>query len=118
GPSGMILKRAYDVTPQKISTDKVRGVRKRVLIGLKDAPNFVMRLFTVEPGGLIDRASHPWEQEIFVLKGKLTVLKEQGEETVEEGFYIFVEPNEIHGFRNDTDSEVEFLCLIPKEGGE
>ncbi|KHC91291.1 Cupin 2 conserved barrel domain protein [Thermotoga sp. Mc24] len=114
----MILRKAYDVTPQEISTDKVRGVRKRVLIGLKNAPNFVMRLFTVEPGGLIDRHDHPWEHEIFVLKGKLTVLKEQGEETAEEGFCIFVGPNEIHGFRNDTDSEVEFLCLIPKEGGE
>ncbi|PLV60188.1 cupin domain-containing protein [Thermotoga sp. KOL6] len=114
----MILKRAYDVTPHEISTDKVKGVQKRVLIGLKEARNFVMRLFTVEPGGIIDRHSHPWEHEIFVLKGQLTVLNESGENIVEEGYCIYVEPNEIHGFRNNTNSEVEFLCLIPKEGGE
>ena len=114
----MILKRAYDVAPQEISTDSVKGVQKRVLIGLKEARNFVMRLFTVKPSGVIERHTHPWEHEIFVLKGKLTVLDEKGEKVVEEGHCIYVEPNEVHGFRNDTDSDVEFLCSIPKEGGE
>lgn len=114
----MILKKAYDVVPQEISTDSVKGVQKRVLIGLKEAQNFVMRLFTVKPGGAIDRHNHPWEHEIFVLKGKLTVLNEKGEKVVEEGHCIYIEPSEMHGFRNDTDAEVEFLCLIPREGGE
>jgi quercetin dioxygenase-like cupin family protein len=97
----------------------VKGAHKRVLIGNKlGAPNFVMRLFTLEKDGFSPRHTHDWEHEVFVLKGKLEVFN--GEEYViaEEGDFVFVPPNVEHQFKNINDGESQFICVIPKSGGE
>ncbi|AEX86257.1 cupin [Marinitoga sp. 1135] len=97
----------------------VKGAHKRVLIGNKlGAPNFVMRLFTIEKGGFTPKHTHNWEHEVFVVKGKLEVFN--GEETViaEEGDFVFVPPNVEHQFKNINDGESQFICVIPKSGGE
>lgn len=113
--------KAMDVKP--ITYDDggktVKGAHKRVLIGNNlDAPNFVMRLFTLEKDGFSPKHSHDWEHEVFVLKGKLEVFN--GEEYIiaEEGDFVFVPPNVEHQFKNISDGESQFICVIPKSGGE
>ena len=108
------------VSPQIFDEGSIKGVEKRVLIGLKEgAPNFVMRLFTMEPGGHTDYHSHPWEHEVFVVEGEITVVGPDGkEETLKEGSFVFVEPNEKHQFKNNSNKTARFICVIPKSGGE
>lgn len=94
-----------------------KGVEKRVLIGPKiGAPNFVMRHFTVAPGGFTPNHSHPWEHEVYVLKGKGVLRTADGEKKFETGDYVFVPPDEKHQFANASEDVLEFLCVIPKDG--
>ncbi len=90
------------------------GVVKREVITADDgAPHFCMRVFELEPGSSIPLHSHPWEHEIFVLSGQGAVLSEDGKTQVVKENVIFVPPNERHGFANNSNQPLRFICLIP-----
>ncbi len=91
-----------------------RRVRMRVLIGENDAPTYLMRLFEVDPGGVIPRHEHPWEHEIYVLKGKVKVIIGNEEWIVSEGYAIYIPPNVPHEYVNVGDETAIFICTIPK----
>ena len=90
------------------------GVKIRWLI-TKDvgAENFAMRLFEVESGGFTPLHSHPWEHEVFILKGQGLVVGGAEERVFREYDVVFVPSNEIHQFRNTSEYAVKFLCMIP-----
>jgi quercetin dioxygenase-like cupin family protein len=93
----------------------MEGVKKRVVIGEKEgAPNFIMRIFDLEPGASSPLHEHPWEHEIFVLKGKAVARNHRGVEApIEEGDTIFIPPGEEHCLTNRGESIFRFMCLIP-----
>jgi quercetin dioxygenase-like cupin family protein len=91
------------------------GVTKRVVIGPEDgAPNFVMRVFEVEPKATIPIHTHEWEHEIFIHSGKGALLLEDGEKPIEKDNVVFVPPDLPHGFANRGDQPFRLICLIPK----
>jgi quercetin dioxygenase-like cupin family protein len=96
---------------------EIQGVEKtsvQWLINEKaGAENFAMRRFTMKAQGIIPLHTHDWEHEVYVLKGKGTVLYEDQERPVGENDVIFVPPAKTHGFLNDSDDDFVFLCLIP-----
>lgn len=105
-----------EMQPQEIDGGKIL---KRVLIGPRDgAPNFVMRLFTLQPGASTPYHTHPWEHEVFVVEGELEVVSKDGVTKVSNGAFVYVEPGEEHQFRNPSDAPASFICVIPKAGGE
>ncbi len=87
------------------------------------AKNFAMRYFRIEPNGASPLHSHPYEHEVFVLKGKgeLLVGKETAlskesavrKENISEGYFGLIEENEVHQFKNTGEKDLEFLCIIP-----
>jgi len=89
-------------------------VRMRVLIGEEDAPTYLMRIFEVDPGGIIPEHSHPWEHEIFILKGTLKIRIGDSEYIVREGYVIYIPPNMPHEYVNIGDTTAVFICTIPK----
>jgi len=88
----------------------------RWLIGAKQgAPNFAMRV--IELAGKGDRIPlhrHPYEHEIFVFAGKGMVLKPGSEEPVGPGEFLYLAPDEEHGFLNSGDEPFRFICVIPR----
>lgn len=90
-------------------------VKVRWLIDEKTgAPNFALRRFEVAPGGYTPYHKHLWEHEIYVLKGKALATKDDGSEVpLQTGDVVLVEPNEKHNFKNASDEEFVFICLIP-----
>jgi quercetin dioxygenase-like cupin family protein len=93
-----------------------RGVEKRVLIGLKEgAPNYIMRHFKIKAGGFTPNHAHPWEHEVYVLKGNGILKTSEGEKVIKGGDYVFISPNELHQFCAKS-SVIEFICVIPKYG--
>jgi quercetin dioxygenase-like cupin family protein len=90
------------------------GVTIRVVIGEEDgAPNFVMRVFDVEPGAATALHTHDWEHEVFVLAGQGRVYGGGEEVLLKEGHTVFVPSMEKHRFVNEGDEPLRFICVIP-----
>lgn len=105
----------YEEIEQKVvEMPGAEGCRVRWLVGQEDgATNFSMRQFEVVQGGFTPKHSHPYEHEVYVLAGNGTVLSGDKEHPIKSGDVIFVQPDEVHQFRNTGDSSLQFLCLIP-----
>jgi quercetin dioxygenase-like cupin family protein len=93
----------------------MEGVRKRVVIGEKEgAPTFIMRIFDLDPGKSSPFHIHPWEHEIFVLKGTGAATNDEGKQIpLSEGNTIFVPADEKHSLTNTGGDIFRFMCLIP-----
>ncbi len=103
-----------EIGSEEVAEEDARRVTVRWLIDENDgAPNFAMRLFEVAPGGYTPRHAHPWEHEVFVVGGRGSVYRDGEYVDVKRGDVVFVPPNEDHQFKNDGDSTLSFLCLIP-----
>ncbi|MGY4686753.1 cupin domain-containing protein [Petrotoga sp. DB-2] len=115
-----IIGKAKEVKPLIINNETAKDVEKRILIGKSNygAPNFVMRLFTVKPGGYSPRHSHRWEHEIFIVKGKAEVYDGEKYNSVEAGSFIYVPGGIEHQLKNAGDEELEFICVIPTSADE
>ncbi len=102
------------VESQPVEMEGASGCRVRWLIGEADgAPNFAMRQFEVAAGGYTPRHTHPYEHEVFVLEGEGVVYEGDVEHPLRPGDVVYVEPDEVHQFRNTSDAPMKFLCLIP-----
>jgi len=115
-----IIGKAKEVKPLIINNEMAKNVEKRILIGKSNygAPNFVMRLFTVKPGGYSPKHSHRWEHEIFIVKGKAEVYDGKKYNTVEAGSFVYVPGGIEHQLRNAGDEDLEFICVIPTSADE
>ena len=88
----------------------------RVLINPETAPNFIMRRFEIGPGGNIGVHGHWNEHEIYVTEGEMDLIDKDGKKThVKKDDFIYVEPDLLHGYENNSESKVVFLCVVPKK---
>ncbi|MHA1743228.1 MAG: cupin domain-containing protein [Candidatus Heimdallarchaeota archaeon] len=111
----MLVRKLEDVETQDVTAYGSTKTKIQWLISKEQgAPRFAMRLFTLEPGAVIGTHAHPEEHEIFVLKGEMDLIGENGEKThVKATNAIYVPPFEKHGYRNDGNEQVQFICVIP-----
>ena len=113
----MLIKQPKNVHSQVMQMPGAKDVSMQLMIGREDeAPNFAMRLFTVQPGGHTPLHSHNYEHEVMIVKGEgLAVSGEDGSITtpVKAGDAVLVSPNEMHQFKNNSKDEMKFLCLVP-----
>jgi quercetin dioxygenase-like cupin family protein len=89
----------------------------RWLIAAKEgAPNFAMRVIEIKrKGEKIPLHRHDYEHEIFIIEGQGHVLSPDGPKPVAYGNFVYVAPNEEHGFENTGDPPFRFICVIPKQ---
>ncbi len=99
---------------QTFDNDIAKGVTGRVVIGEEDgANNFCMRMFTLASGGYTPKHSHAWEHEIFIHSGEGKIFQDGTWTTVTNGNVIFIPGEEEHQFKNESDGDFVFVCLIP-----
>jgi quercetin dioxygenase-like cupin family protein len=102
------------VPPDPVGEEGASGLTVRWVISQEDgAPNFSMRVFEIEPGGYSPFHSHPWEHEVFVLKGEGELMQGGRAVPISEGDVIFVASGERHQLKNPSGSNLEFICLVP-----
>jgi quercetin dioxygenase-like cupin family protein len=77
-----------------------------------------MRQFEVGPGGHTPKHHHPYEHEVYVLAGQGEIYEGDSPHAIEAGDVVFVEPDEVHQFRNTGDSPLKFICLVPNSAGQ
>jgi quercetin dioxygenase-like cupin family protein len=105
---------ATTVSEAPVSEADSKGARIKWLISEKDgAPNFLMRQFTVEPGGFTPHHKHSWEHEVYILEGRGKVRYEGREEEIRPGDAILIPSDKMHQFQAGAEG-LKFLCLIPK----
>jgi len=104
----------YKDVEAKEADEGAVGVKVRWLI-TKDmgAPNFAMRRFEIAPRGNSPLHTHPWEHEVFVLKGEGVVVGKDKQTKIGPGSVVFVVPNELHQFKNNGKTTLVFLCMVP-----
>lgn len=91
------------------------GVLKRVVIGPDDgAPNFIMRVFDIDPGSSTPFHTHAWEHELYVLEGRGVAVSAKGETPISRDSVIFVPGNEKHCFKANGKDSLRLICVIPK----
>ncbi|MGD8566402.1 MAG: cupin domain-containing protein [Candidatus Bathyarchaeota archaeon] len=103
---------------EDVKADEVEGEASKVSIRwliTKEigAKNFAMRLIEIGPGGHTPFHKHSWEHEVFILEGEGVILEDKNEKSFKSGDVIFVPQNENHQFKNESEKNVKFLCLIP-----
>ncbi len=84
----------------------------RWLIAEQDgARNFYMRLFRMGENSHIKGHFHPWEHEIFIVKGSGRVRIGEKYYDVSEGTAIYIPPNVEHEYWSKKG--MWFICVIP-----
>jgi len=113
----MIVRKYTDIEAEDVKMQEARGVKKRILISKADgAPNFIMRQFSIEPGGCTPYHTHSWEHELYVLSGTGQVRLGETSHDISAGTVVLVLPDEEHNFVNNGSEPLEFLCTIPNMG--
>jgi quercetin dioxygenase-like cupin family protein len=107
-----------DLESQSVDDPAASGVTRRIAVGPQDgAPHFVMRVFTVEPGGHTPRHRHPFEHEVFVYTGTGEVFHEGGTFPFGPGHVAYVPAGTLHQFVNTGRDPLVFVCVVPRENG-
>jgi len=102
------------VEDSPVTEEGSKGTRIKWVINEKDgAPTFLMRQFTLEPGGFTPYHKHDWEHEVYILEGQGKVRYENREESIQPGDAILIPPNKTHQFQAGPPG-LKFLCMIPK----
>ncbi|MFN3285661.1 MAG: cupin domain-containing protein [bacterium] len=96
--------------------ERAAGAWVQVLVGpAEGAPNFVLRKFTLEPGGVIPLHRHPTvEHEQYVLSGRIRLTLGDQVEEVAAGDVVFIPSGVAHRYENPGPEAAEFLCVVPQ----
>ena len=89
-----------DIQANVLGLPGAKDVTVRLLVGPDDAPNFVMMLLEIAPGGHTPEHHHEWEEEIFVKSGEGKIKTADGEKPLRAGDVIYFAPNDPHQFIN------------------
>jgi quercetin dioxygenase-like cupin family protein len=111
----MKIIRKRDVEPKQVKADEEGNpaVGTSIQVLIPEGPNFVMRLFTVKPGGSTPLHSHPWEHEVYIISGRGQV-KGGCEADLAAGDAVYVASGDTHNFANTGEDDLRFICVVPK----
>jgi len=111
----MIIKHANDVEKEVPTLAGTKGVALQWLISKKDgAENYAMRLFTLEPGGIIPMHRHDdMEHQMFIVEGEAVLKTPEKEISIRTNDVLFVQTGDQHSFINNSDKPFKFICVIP-----
>jgi quercetin dioxygenase-like cupin family protein len=90
------------------------GVIRHVLVGKNEgAKDFIVRYFTVPPGGHTAYDQHEHQHGVVVIQGRGRVLLGDTWHEIGVGDAVFTDTNEVHQFEAAGDGPLAFVCVIP-----
>lgn len=91
------------------------GVIRRVLVGPDEgADDFVIRYFTLPPGGNSALEHHKHQHGVVVIHGQGRVLVGDEWHPLTPGDAVYIEPDEMHQLQASADQSLSFICVIPR----
>jgi quercetin dioxygenase-like cupin family protein len=110
----MKITRLESVEKTPVNMEGAAGAFRQLPIGKADgAPNFSIRVFTLEPGGHTPHHIHESEHLNYVLTGEGVAMEAEEPRPIKQGDFILVTPNELHQYRNTGDGPLMFMCMVP-----
>jgi len=109
----MTVKHSKDIEAKNVAAGK--GTSIQVLISSQEGPNFVLRKFSMLPGGGMPRHTNTVEHEQYVLRGHARIGIGAETYEVKQGDVVFIPADEIHFYENIGNEPFEFLCIIPNK---
>ncbi|MGH2457717.1 MAG: cupin domain-containing protein [Chloroflexota bacterium] len=106
----------YRTVPVKeyASGNATVGATRRVLIGRDEgAEDFVVRYFTIPPGGHSALEHHRHQHGVVIVQGCGRVRLGDRWSEIGVGDAVYVEPDEVHQFQADDHQQLGFICVIP-----
>jgi len=90
------------------------GASRQLPIGKADgAPNFSIRVFTLEVGGHTPHHVHASEHLNYILQGSGEVMDGDTPRAISAGDYVLVPPDQKHQYRNTGNGPLVFMCIVP-----
>jgi len=113
----MLIKKIQQVPAKPVQMEGAENVSVRVIFGPDDgAATFAMRVFELLAAGHTPYHTHPFEHEVLILSGQISLTTEQGPVALAPGDAVLVGANEKHQFKNLSAAQpASFLCLVPVE---
>src|SRR6056297_2357820 len=104
-----------DVTPVEL-IGKAKSTIKWAITEEDGAPTFEMRYILLSVGSTTPFHAHPWEHEVYIVKGEGTIRdKNNDERDIKKDDFVFIKPNEKHQFINISKTQdLGFICVVPK----
>ena len=103
-----------EIKEKSINRSYREGVSIRYLVVEEfGAPNFEMRYFELEKGTATSLDVHTSEHEVFVVRGKGTLILKGKEYPLRPHDAVLIEPNEQHQFMHRGDGPFGFICMVP-----
>ena len=113
----MFVSHIDEIESTEVHMEGVKGTSKQVLLGLEEGwKDHVMRLFTLQAGGHTPKHSHPWPHINYIPKGEGVLFLAGKDHPLKPGSVAYVPGGEEHQFRNESDGEFAFICIVPEEG--
>ncbi len=105
--------------PRGYTKADTRGADGKVLIGKADgARQFIIRYFSVQPGGWTALENHPHDHGIVILHGRARILLGSQEVEVGPRDAVYISPDEVHQLRQVGEEPLGFLCIVPPKENE
>lgn len=93
------------------------GVKKRIVFGPgRFWEEYVVRHFTIEPGAETPFHSHKWPHYIIILEGCAEGFLMGERHRLPAGSWAYAPSATEHVFRNTGNSNLSFLCIVPRHG--
>lgn len=110
----MIIGHYTDVREEPPASAAMQATIRWLIAEKECAARFAMRVIEIKGRGeKIPLHHHPYEHEIFIVDGAGNVLSPDGARPVGPGSFVFVRPDEEHGFENTGAGPFRFICVIP-----
>ena len=101
---------------QTVAMEGAKGASRLLPIGKVDgAPNFSIRVFTLEPGGHTPHHIHESEHLNYIISGCGEAVEGENPRPINQGDFVLVVPNEKHQYRNTGVEPLVFMCMVPSQ---
>ncbi len=98
------------------SDDSFKGVRRIELIGkYGEKTNTDLRYFEIEPGGYSSREHHQHTHVVIGARGQGVLLIGNERMILSKDDVAWIEPQEVHQLRNETNEPFGFYCIVDHE---
>ncbi|MTI67687.1 MAG: cupin domain-containing protein [Firmicutes bacterium] len=113
----MIVSHENEVKGVKIENQEVKNTVMKALITPNEGwDSHAMRIFELEKDGHTPRHNHPWPHINYIVEGKGTLFLEGEYHKLKAGSFAYVPSGKMHQFKNTSEDNFKFICIVPKEG--